>query len=392
MKSRCMKRSLFLLLIVIVLSGCSTKSASYYYKEGIEAFNDSDYLKAEENFIKAIEKNEYRAEYYIDYGMTLIMLEDYNQALSMFDRAILDKDNEIVRKNNKLAMRGKGILYYKSYDYINALEQFDKALGISELSELNLDILYYKASSEEKLGLYEKALESYTKILGEEDKDANTYSKRGNINTKLKRYEEALLDYDKAIMLDSENYDYYFGKYFLLLESGDSQGANKVLEDAANLKMETVEDEYNLGKIYYYQEKYDMAEIQLSEAFRNGFTSAYYYLGSICEKQGDYEAAVYNYRMYLEDSNNEKSAALFNQMGLSYMKLEKYTDALEAIQNGLKLNDIALDQSLRRNEIICLEHLARYDEAYKLARDYTSDYPNDEEAKRELTYIKSRVE
>jgi len=387
-----MKRSLFLLLIVIVLSGCSTKSANYYYKEGIEAFNESDYLKAEENFIKAIEKNEYRAEYYIDYGMTLIMLEDYNQALEMFDRAMLDKDNEIVRKNNKLAMRGKGILYYKSYDYINALEQFDKALSISELSELNLDILYYKASSEEKLGLYEKALESYTKILSEKDKDANTYSKRGNIYTKLKRYEEALLDYDKAIMLDSDNNDYYFGKYFLLLESGDLQGANKALEDAANLKMETVEDEYNLGKIYYYQEKYDMAEIQLSEAFRNGFSSAYYYLGSICEKQGDYEAAVYNYRMYLEDSNNEKSAALFNQMGLSYMKLEKYTEALEAIQNGLKLNDIALDQSLRRNEIICLEHMARYDEAYKLARDYTSDYPNDEEAKRELTYIKSRVE
>ena len=57
---------------------------------------------------------------------------------------IMDKKRPIVQANNKRALRGKGIAYVNTHNYLEAINHFDEALSISELSDLNMDILYYK--------------------------------------------------------------------------------------------------------------------------------------------------------------------------------------------------------------------------------------------------------
>jgi tetratricopeptide (TPR) repeat protein len=381
----------FLLLIVTLLSGCSTKNAGSYYKEGIKNFKNKDYEKAEENLQKALELNGERAEYYIDYGMTLVMLGEFDTAVKYFDRAILDKDNSIAKKNNKIALRGKGINHYMSYDYINAIAEFEKALAIKELDDLDTDILYYIGSAQTKAGLYEKAVATFTKILDKKPSDAATYNERAFAYGKLSDFENGLKDCDKAIGLDKHNYDYYFGKYFLLLDKGDITGANGVLEEAENLEIVTKEDSFNLAKVHYYMEAYEEAKVEFSEAGRSGFVNSYLYLGSIYKIAGDYETAIFNYKQFVDNETSEKSATVYNQLGVCYLELEQYKEALDSLQTGMKYNDIFIDGSLRRNLIIALEGLGQYDEAYKQMKEYLKLYKGDTEAEREMEYIKTRI-
>lgn len=391
MKLTGLRGATLLLLLVTLLSGCSTKTAGSYYKEGIKDFKNKDYEKAEENLQKALELNGERAEYYIDYGMTLVMLGEHDTANEYFDRAILDKDNSIVYKNNKLALRGKGINYFSSYDYIKAIAEFEKALEIKELESLNTDILFYIGSAQAKSGLYEKAVGTYTKILEKKPSDADIYNERAFAYGKLSDFENGIKDYDKAIKLENHNYDYYFGKYFLLLDKGDAKEASAVLEQAANLELVTQEDRFNLAKVHYYMEDYEVAMIEFSESGRNGFDNSFLYLGNINANLGDYEVAIFNYKQFIENENSEKSGTVYNQLGLSYLKLEQYEEALESIQTGLTYNDIFIDKSLRRNLITAFEGVGNYDEAYKEMKEYLNLYKGDKEAEREMEYIKTRI-
>lgn len=391
MKFKKVKQAAALLLTAAMLSACSGNTAGSYYKEGLEYFDNGNYEKAEASFAKALQLNGDRAEYYIDYAMSLIQLGKYDEAITYFDEAILKKDNTVVHKNNKKAYRGKGIAYLKAHNYEEAIKQFDKALAIDESSDLNMDILYYKGNAQEKAGLYQDAVKTYTSILNEKSTDAATYNYRAYAYRLMGEREKSLEDYNKAIKLDSKNYDYYFGKYFLLTDAGEEDSAATVLSQALKINGTTQEDKFNIAKIHYFQEEYDQAISELSEAFRNGFTEAYYFLGNLYEKQEDYDNAIYNYSMYIKEDTSIESAAVYNQIGVCLIKQERYDEALSYVQAGLEYNDISYNQSLLQNEIVCYENLAEFDKAYGSMQDYLTKYPDDKKAVKENEFLKTRL-
>lgn len=394
MKNTWMKRlsytAVLVFCIITLLSGCSGKSASRYYNTGMKNFKNGDYKEAEKNISKAIELNTDRAEYYINYGMTLIMLSKYEDAITSFNKAILKKDNLITKRNNKTAYRGKGIAYYKAHQYKKAIKQFNLALAIEELDNLNSDILYYKGSAQQRAGLYKDSLKTFTEIIKKNPTDAATYNNRALVYRKMGNIKKSLADYDKAISLDHNNFDYYFGKYFLLIESDDN-GAAAVLDEAESIKANTEKDKYNLAKIYYYKEDYDQAVTEFTTAAKNGYTAAYYYLGDIYQKQEDYKSAVHNYKRLIKDQKNEISAAVYAKLGMCEIKLNQYDEALIDIQTGLEYNDSSFNQQLKHNEIVVYEKLGDFAKAYKSVKAYLKSYPDDEDAAKEYEFIKTRL-
>lgn len=136
---------------------------------------------------------------------------------------------------------------------------------------------------------------------------------------------------------------------------------------------------------------YEVAMVEFSEAGRNGFVNSFLFLGDIYAELGDYEVAIFNYKQFIDNESSVKSGIVYNQMGLSYLKLEQYEEALESIQTGMTYNDIFIDMSLRRNLITALEGLAKYDEAYKEMKEYLNLYKGDKEAEREMEFIKTRI-
>lgn len=390
------KRSLSkacLIATAILLTGCSgEKSANQYNKEGLEFFKEGKYEEAKESLNEAVKSNPDKAEYYIDYGMSLIKTGEYEEALIQFDRAILKNDNKIVRENNKRAYRGRGITFFEQAEYENAMKEFEIALNISELDDLDLDILYYKGEAEEKSGLYKEAQATYETILSKKKSDASIYGKLGQVLEKNGNFEEAVKNYDKAISLDDRNYNLLFGKYFLYLNNGDTEKANAVLTEALAIQAKTDEDYYNLARLHYYKGDYVSAESELKDSASKGFTTAYYYLGRIYQSDKDYDQAISMFEQYLADENNSKSATAYNQLGVCYMEKENFEKALEAIETGIALNDESVKYNLLTNQVTLLEHLVDYDSAFEKANEFLKLYPEDKAMKNELEFIKTRID
>ncbi len=385
------KYGILILTAALFITGCSTKSAGDYYKEGMAYFHSGNYEKAGESLKKAVEGKKDRAEYYIGYAMNLIQQKKYEDAVVYFERSILDKDNAIVRKNNKQAYRGEGIAYYKAHDYKTAIDKFDKALAIKESDEINSDILSYKGMAQARSGLYKEAAATYTELIQEDKNNAEAYKTRGDIYSKIGEDKKSLSDYDKAIKLEPRNYDLYFGKYFLLLAKNDEAGAKEVLAKAEAINGTTEKDKFNMAKVKFYKGDYDTAKQMFGEAFGNGFAESYYYLGLIYEQNKDYKNAAGNYSKYIEDEEGRDNANAYNRAAQCLIKLKKYEEALGLIEDGIKVNDVDANQMLKRSQVIVYEHLDRFEEAYKLIKEYRKEYPEDEEAKKEEIFLNSRL-
>lgn len=375
-----------------IFSGCgNAKDAKDYYKEGLKSFEDGEYKKAEESLKKAVTNNTEKAEYYIDYGFALIKMEKHEEAQVQFNKGILDKDNKIVRENNKRAHRGKGIAYYESADFTKAITEFDAALNINDMAELNIDLLYYKGSSYEKLGDFKKALEAYTAVLNEKKPDAKIYGALAGVKYQLGETKEAISYYDKAIELEPDGYDHYFGKYAILSREKDTKSAKEVLAKALAIKTKTDSDYYNLAKLHYLSDDFTNAKTGLETAVEKGFYEAYFYLGEIAYEDKDYDSAVKFYEDYMNSNIQIKMTSVYHQLSSALIQIGEYEKASQVIREGIALNDAATLALLKYNEVAVYEKLGDFKTAYEKAKEYVKAYPDNKDMVREVNFLKTRV-
>jgi tetratricopeptide (TPR) repeat protein len=375
-------------LIISALTGCN--SAGKYNGDGKKYFAQGQYEEAADHFLKAIDKNPNRMDYYIDYGINLIALGNYEEAIAQFDQAYRDKDVKVIKQNNKKLFRGKGIAYYYSKQYEKALEQFDLALEINELSDLNVDILYYKGNTLMAIGSYDLAAEIYSNILSKDEKDVSALLERAYCYQVLGAYENALEDYNKVISLDPNNYDGYFGKFSLLLEYGMNTEAAEVLAQAGAIEGDRPGDQYNKAKLHYYQGNFDTAIVELEESYLNGFAEANFYIGEIYREKKEYQKAAYYYEMFITEGMLP-GPYVYNQLGYCFIKLGDYSKAITYLEKGIAMNHLGAKKALMKNEIIAYEGLGEFETAFEKMQEYIALYPDDAEALRENTFLKTRI-
>ena len=82
---------------MVLLAGCG--KAQKAYKQAVALAENGSYVKAAASFKEAIAENKDKAEYYIDYGMTLNHLGSYKKAIKQFEKAYQKVDNKISRQN-----------------------------------------------------------------------------------------------------------------------------------------------------------------------------------------------------------------------------------------------------------------------------------------------------
>jgi len=372
----------------VFLAGCS--KAGDFYEKGQEAFASGDYENALHYFSQALEENPYKAEYYIEQGYALTELGREEEARSAFSSAVVERDLELTRKNNKRARRAIGITYYEEGQYAEAKAYFEKALGETLLPELNTDIRMYLADALECEGAYDAAIQVYDTLLAECTGYGAGYRARGYMKYVLGNYEESLADYDEAIALEPENFDLYFGKYNVLEKLGREQEQKELLQVITAIENPSAEDSYFIAKAQYFSGAFEEAMEGLVPAAENGYEDAHYYMGEIYHKRSDYGEAVYHYQEYI-DGAGAKDAAAYNQMAICLMKQGKHSEALETVQAGQKLPDTLHKRQLLFNEVVVLEKMGEYSAAYEKAVGYRNAYPEDEDIRRELEFLATRV-
>lgn len=300
-------------------------------------------------------KDELKEHY--EQGGTYLEEGKYDEAIKEFDQAFNDAGDSKASKNNKKVYRSQAIAYYKKGDYKKAVSLFQYALDIDELSEIDLDILKYKVLADQKMGDYELAIE----------------------------------DFDKAIALDKENFELYFGKYFAQVKIEDTAGASATLEAAREISGKGDEYKFNLSKVYYYMEQYDVAIAGFKEAINNGIKDAYYFLGDAYYKSGEYDKAIECFKKLLGEETTQDLGLVYNQYGNCYMKKENYEKALELFKKGQKIKNTEWMKPLKYNEVVALERLSRFDEALKVCESYLKTYPDDASMSKEKEFLESRI-
>jgi tetratricopeptide (TPR) repeat protein len=152
-------------------------------------------------------------------------------------------------------------------------------------------------------------------------------------------------------------------------------------EDASGL------DNFEKGRISFYLADYESARMHLERA-RDTSYAAVLYLGKTYEVLGDFNYAVSVYSAYVDAGND--SPEIYNQLGICKFNMGDYEGALSAFLMGMAIEDNNILQTLRFNEIVTYEYLGDFKKAAVLMDGYLQSYPDDEVARRENYFFRSR--
>lgn len=395
MKNKRKVYTLILIINIVLLVGCSKGSKNY--KNGMKAFDAEDYEVAASEFSEAINKDPEENNYYLVYGDTLIMLGDYQEAINYFEQVITEEDKKANKENNKKAYYGIGISYYYMEQYNKAIEQFNKAISIEVLKDWDIDILEHKADAQLQSSLYMEAKDTFDTIIEMDDSVGQYYKDRAIVYKELGDYEKAIEDLDVAIELEPSNYGAYFDKYFILVDLNKEDEAKAALQSTINIEINDEADRFNNAKANYYLENYDEAFETFTKTLEEGIEESNYYLARIMEQKGELQGAISYYKEFLSLQTNEHGispyyfALSYNQLGYCYLKLDNYQEALLSFNAGISFEEPLLERTLLKNKVIALESLGNFEESYELLQEYILLYPEDDDARRELEFITTRL-
>lgn len=130
-------------------------------------------------------------------------------------------------------------------------------------------------------------------------------------------------------------------------------------------------------------EKEIKKEKNLDEAYRG--------LGIACFELGEYDAAIQAFEEALKNET-EKTATLYNMMGVCYMQTEAYEKALDVYTKALSIESIVDEtkQEIQYNLIAVYENMADWDAAKEQMKAYQEAYPDDERVEKESDFLETR--
>lgn len=316
-------------------------------------------------------------------GMNAVEALQYEEALGHF-QAALEKGEDV-----RALYRGMGLAYMGMTRYEETIHYLEAALHESSgrVDDLDFDINYYLATAYYKSGRPEDAVSAYNAILALRPREKNAFYLRGYVRLSQNDFDNAQKDFDAAVALDGKDYDQMIRIYMALEEYGYKEAGMVYLQKVMAENEKSISD-YDMGRMSYYMGDYEKARDYLSKMDSSKDYGAALYLGRTYEALGDYNYASGIYAAYTE--NDQTKAEIYNQLGLCRMQMKEYTAALEAFQAAMNIEDNGMMQSLKFNEIVAYEYMGDFKTASALMNSYMKSYPDDETAKREYEFLRTR--
>lgn len=342
-------RLLPLIMAAALLSGCGAEGQVSYTKQGMDAVASLEYAGALEYFESAMEQGEDARQIY----------------------------------------RGMGLAYMGMTQYADAILYLEAALHESggRVEDMDFDINYYLATAYYRNGQPQDAVKAYDAILALRPREKDAYYLRGYVKLSQNDFEEARKDFDAAVALDDKDYDQMIRIYTALEEYGYKDAGMAYLQNVMAENEKSISD-YDMGRMRYYMGDYESAREYLSRLDTAKNYGAALYLGRTYEALGDYNYASGIYAGYVE--NDQTKAEIYNQLGLCRMQMKEYSQALEAFQAAMNIEDNGMMQTLKFNEIVAYEYMGDYKSAAALMNSYLQSYPDDAAATREYEFLRTR--
>lgn len=309
-----------------------SKSAQAQNNLGIVYYDQHEYEKAAEHYRKAIELDGRYAEAHNNLGNAHRALGDSDAALGEYERAIELRENYAEAYNNMgTALRDKQQLEEAEFSYRRALQirpnyieaasnlatlliqqkRYDDALrnlgDILKLQPKHVPTLVSVARAQLMRGAHATAERAAKMALAEDSESAEAFTVLGQINHELDRYEESLLNYEKALKIKPESLE-TLNFYGIALKSlGRMDEARAMFAKALELQPDA---------IGAYSNIVDLENFSKDDTLFKAMTA-------ILQKA--------------KDPKEERYMALHFALGKAYEDMKEYPKSLEHYSIGAKL-------------------------------------------------------
>lgn len=297
----------------------------------------------------------------------------------------------------------KGNALFRRCKYLDAIKEYDRALA---LDERYLPAIYNKAIAQIKLGMIEDALDTLKRGLDidpdneklhrirkrcmtllEEKRNPEYHKNQGNRLFKLRRYEEAIKQYDRALQIDPRYVPAIYNKAAALQKMDRLEEAYEVINDALSIEPENEQILRRKEMIERDLSRKRMAEREPADRIAVGLK----HLGDHLFLNKMYLQALAKYDAALQRVP-DYAAAWFNK-GQTLRILKVYQEAKGAFErakesdpdNKLVHQALAsveqeieetrrLEESLKKSDDAYREALKKIDELFQKARTLDKEY------------------
>lgn len=259
-------------------------------------------------------------------GMIYTNIEEYDKAISVYEKAIEKCPNDI----NLYEKRAE--LYYRLGDYDLSDKDYDK---IIKLDEGYITAYMGIGRNKSEQGLYDDAIKTFDYVIKLANDYSSAYSFRAECQIKKHNYNLAIDDILKALSIDGDDKAFY-----LMVELAQKNNS----ELLTKLKIKQVKEPnepywpYCIGVVYENLEKYDQAIIYYSKSLEI-----------------------------------ERDPIIYNRLSECYYSLGNFTKSLELIDNALETDSLNNNYLFTKSDI--LYELGKVDRAIKTMDLYITNDP-----------------
>lgn len=227
--------------------------------------------------------------------------------------------NTIYANNSQWFDKGKQA--FKSQDYKNAIDYFGKSLNNAKSDDSDKLIYYYRAMSYLYLHKVENAIVDFNTIIKLDSKFPDAYNSRGLCYGFLGKVDKAIDDFNLAIKLDSNFSQAYINLGSAFMAQKKYKLAKNLLDKAIEIDSSNAENYYLRATLLYQLGQYNGAIKDFTQSINNGLViiKNYYSRGNAYFKLKKYLEAIKDYSKVIELDTNSIDA--LNNRAASYVEL-----------------------------------------------------------------------
>ncbi len=271
------------------------------------------------------------------------------------------KSAELLNKVKSLSEESKfreviDLLTENQLDNLNDAElYFCRAWAHHQLGETELAKAYSEKAFEKKPELkddlnlagnilyaekkYQKAIIEYDKAILLDTHFGIAHYNKGLALYNLTKFDSSIIEFSKTIELDKNYYLAYDSRGRAYHDQNDYENAIKDYDVAITLKPDFKEAYVDRGLTWYYKGKYDKAIADFTEAIRidENYTIAYNNRGLAWQYKGKYDDAIADYDKAI--ALNPAYTDAFINRGVTYYYKGQYNKAIENYNTAISQND-----------------------------------------------------
>jgi len=271
-------------------------------------------------------------KYYVE-GRRYFLKGEERQSIPIMEKAIaIDPEFAMAYRSLAMAYSNLGLMSERNKYMQKALESSDR---ISDRERYRIQGDFYFSSEK----TYDKAIESYNKLLELYPEDSIGNNNLGLLYYRLEEWDKAIERYEvcrkiKAIFTPS-----YSALADLYRAKGLNEKATEVLEFYLNNVSDDASIHQEFAHDYLHQKKYDLAQAEIDKAFTldpiHFFN--FYYRGLISYYQQDFAKTEEEYLKLLERA--EPRSVYFGRNGLAFLYLlqGRFEKSKDILKPGIEL-------------------------------------------------------